>query len=347
MCPTVLVLHFTKTHGCYTTYLQIPLGVSLTRCKTSHPQVHQSMFIFHRPSSSQNRLPTFALPLPFHVPTLFSLSGLVSDWHSVSYKKRALFLSGEPSLPLVDHKRNTERKCVGQFGWWCACTCLANPPFASGPLLPLRDVPERSEMSIKLSARVSFHALHPPPSSSCYLWCYSGTTGEDGEGGREPVLSSSFTPPLSHPPFTSGFSFIRTLLLLPHLPLHPGIWWGWVVAGLVVELAVGPRGWVEVYIVAGGLEALQVHVKVTLRGTPSSMNLVLVAGLILVVAAVRWRRILERGVGFWWQALRRYLERRRAQSLQMTTHDWSKSPQVRVRGVLGTMRFLMWHCTLL
>lgn len=84
MCPTVLVLHFTKTHGCYTTYLQIPLGVSLTRCKTSHPQVHQSTFIFHRPSSSQNRLPTFALALPFHVPTLFSLSGLVSDWHSVS-----------------------------------------------------------------------------------------------------------------------------------------------------------------------------------------------------------------------------------------------------------------------
>lgn len=84
MCPTVLVLHFTKTHGCYTTYLQIPLGVSLTRCKTSHPQVHQSTFIFHRPSSSQNRLPTFALALPFHVSTLFSLSGLVSDWHSVS-----------------------------------------------------------------------------------------------------------------------------------------------------------------------------------------------------------------------------------------------------------------------
>lgn len=69
-------------------------------------------------------------------------------------------------------------------------------------------------------------------------------------------------------------------------------------AGLIVELAVGPRGRVEVYIVAGGLEALEVHVEVTLRGATSCVNLVLVEGLVLVVSAVRRGRILERRVGF-------------------------------------------------
>lgn len=69
-------------------------------------------------------------------------------------------------------------------------------------------------------------------------------------------------------------------------------------AGLIVELAVGPRRRVEVYIVAGGLETLQVHVEFTLWGSPSCMNLVLIESLILVVAVVRWGRILERGVRF-------------------------------------------------
>ena len=68
-------------------------------------------------------------------------------------------------------------------------------------------------------------------------------------------------------------------------------------AGLIVELAVGPRGGVEVYIVAGGFEALQVHVEVTLRGAPSWVNLVLVEGLVLVVDAVGRGRVLERRVG--------------------------------------------------
>lgn len=68
-------------------------------------------------------------------------------------------------------------------------------------------------------------------------------------------------------------------------------------AGLVVELAIGPRGRVEVYVVAGGLEALQVHVEVTLRGPPPRVNLVLVEGLVLVVDAVGRGRVLEGRVG--------------------------------------------------
>lgn len=75
-------------------------------------------------------------------------------------------------------------------------------------------------------------------------------------------------------------------------------------AGLVVELAVGPRRRVEVYIVSGGLEALQVHVQVALRGAPSRMHLVLIEGLVLVVAVVRQGRVLERRVGLCRKALR-------------------------------------------
>lgn len=68
-------------------------------------------------------------------------------------------------------------------------------------------------------------------------------------------------------------------------------------AGLVVELAVGPRGRVEVDIVSGGLQALQVHVEFALWGAPPRMNLVLVEGLVLIAAAVIWGRVLERRVG--------------------------------------------------
>lgn len=35
---------------------------------------------------------------------------------------------------------------------------------------------------------------------------------------------------------------IFLLLLHPHLASDPRVWRGWVVAGLVVELTVGPRG---------------------------------------------------------------------------------------------------------
>lgn len=79
-------------------------------------------------------------------------------------------------------------------------------------------------------------------------------------------------------------------------------------AGLVVELAVGPRRRVEVYIVSSGLEALQVHVQVPLRGAPSSVDLVLVEGLVLVVAVVGQGRVLEWRVGLCRQALRGHLE---------------------------------------
>lgn len=128
------------------------------------------------------------------------------------------------------------------------------------------------------------------------------------EGDCPQLLSSTF----KTTPLLSCFPYIHPLLLLPqilhpHLPSDPGVWWGWIVAGLIVELAVGPRGWVEVYIVAGGLETRQVHVKVPLRGASSGVNLVLIEGLVLVVDAVGRRRILERRVGLWRQALRRHL----------------------------------------
>lgn len=67
----------------------------------------------------------FAFTLSLHVPTLSA-----HLLRSVSVRTLrggdgglSVSLSAEPSLPVVDHKLNTERKCVGQFGWWCACTC--------------------------------------------------------------------------------------------------------------------------------------------------------------------------------------------------------------------------------
>ena len=68
-------------------------------------------------------------------------------------------------------------------------------------------------------------------------------------------------------------------------------------AGLVVELAVGPRGRVEVHVVACGLEALQVHAEVSLRAPPAAVHLVPEVGLVLVAAAVSGGRVSERRVG--------------------------------------------------
>lgn len=54
-------------------------------------------------------------------------------------------------LAVVDHKLNTERKCVCRFCWWCACTCMAAPSLSSAPLLsplpPPSGVSERRGMS--------------------------------------------------------------------------------------------------------------------------------------------------------------------------------------------------------
>lgn len=150
-----------------------------------------------------------------------------------------------------------------------------------------------------------------------------------GRKGRETVLLSSLLL-FKLPP-----SPIHLLLLHPHLPLDPGVWWSRIVAGLIVELAVGPWGWVEVYIVAGGLEALQVHVEVSLRWAPGGMNLVLVESLVLVVDAVRRGRILERRVRFWRQALRRDLYKEKQRSLLSEKQDYDG--QVQTIMTLGYM----------
>lgn len=137
-----------------------------------------------------------------------------------------------------------------------------------------------------------------------------GPKGRVGMKGSSPVdllpsCSSNYTVrcPSSILPL-----LVHLQIIHPRLLLDPGVWWGWIVAGLIVELAVGPRRWVEVYIIAGGFQTLQVHVEFTLRGAPSSVNLDLIEGLVFVVATVGWGRVLERWVGLWRQALRRQLQ---------------------------------------
>lgn len=140
-----------------------------------------------------------------------------------------VFLSAEPCLEVVDHKLNTERNGVCRFCWWCACTCMAVPLFASGlhlsPLPPTSDVSERSVMSYIFS---SFLLSCAPSSPSVVLLPMMLLRNyRRGWGGREIVLLASVLHLLNYPS-TVLFSLIHSLLLLlllhPHLPLDPGVW---------------------------------------------------------------------------------------------------------------------------
>lgn len=62
------------------------------------------------------------------------------------------------------------------------------------------------------------------------------------------------------------------------------------------------------------------HVEVSLGAAPSAMHLVLKVGLVLVVAVVRWGRVLEWRVGLRRQPLRRHL-REKVQDLMRPKYD--------------------------
>lgn len=107
--------------------------------------------------------------------------------------RRSFCLLNLPAV--VDHKLNTEHKCVGDVhahAWPLLCLGFAAPSSLSSSCLLTAPPP-------------------PPPPLSCYQWCYSGTTG-GGWGGRETVLSSSHY--LFFNSFTVLLSIIHPLLLL-------------------------------------------------------------------------------------------------------------------------------------
>lgn len=314
-CPTalLLVLHITTVHVTIAHIYRSLLVISDTFCSPSQNLLSSSPLI-HFPLSMSFYIPIYSIS-HFILPLLLTLSSYLSLSHSVSRGLKVQevfsFLSA-----VVDHKLNTERKCVRWFCWWCACTCMA------ALLLPIQSsfCPLSLLLQMSLERSVGSCLLSSAPSSPSsvllpmmLLRNYKGRMRREGNC----VLSDSFLHLLKYPLYHLAFfhSSIHSsihplpLLLLHHplLPLDPGVWWGWIVAGLIVELAVGPRRWVEVYIVAGGFEALQVHVEIALRGAPSWVNLVLVESLVLEVDAVRRGRVLERRVGFWRHALRRDL----------------------------------------
>lgn len=77
------------------------------------------------------------------------------------------------------------------------------------------------------------------------------------------------------------------------LPLHPGVGRGGIVTRLIVEFAVGSRGWVEVHVVASGLEA-EVQGAVC-GGRGALVRLVLIITFLKICS---WRS-LEGRVGLW------------------------------------------------
>lgn len=175
------MLHVTKSH------VAIP---HIYRFSPFHScYIHRSVF------NSFTVLPLTLFLTPFMSQSCLSLL------HSVSRSLRLseVFLSAEPSL-LVDRKLNTEIKRVCQFGWWCACTCMAISLFASwSSFVPFSLLPSGvSEMSLLTSS---------PFLDPRYLWCYSGATGEDKDGGSWSFLllscllwTSVFLHPSSPPP---------------------------------------------------------------------------------------------------------------------------------------------------
>ena len=143
-CPTalLLVLHITKSHVAIPHIYRFLLGISHTfhpQSKTFHPRVHWFSFtvLLHSLTSS----PSLPSCFPSCSPSRFTFciqrpsgAGALSVCWNL--------------LAVVDHKLNTERKCVCQFCWWCACTCMAAPLLASlSALPPPSDVSDRSVMS--------------------------------------------------------------------------------------------------------------------------------------------------------------------------------------------------------
>ena len=324
-CPTALplVLHITKSH------VAIPHIYSFLPHPTRDPKpsVPESPRLF---LSSIVLLHLNTTVFPTSPLTLFLPLSLTASISFTCCIQRPSGAWGQSVLSTFSSScwsqtKHREKMCPSVFvgGVHAHAWPLLRLPLVllCAPLSP----PSERAMSHIFSPRLLSCA---PSSSSVVLlptvWCYSGTMEEDGEEGT--VLLSCFLHlfklihcPFSLPPFSPPPP--------PPPPSHPGVWWGWIVAGLVVELTVGPRGWVEVYIVASGLEALQVHVEVTLRRAPSHVNLVLVEGLVLVAAAVGRRGVLERRVGLWGQALTRDLRTQQQSQLRIkqdTKPSWSQ-----------------------
>lgn len=200
ICPTalLLVLHITKSHVAIPHIYTSFLGISHTfhlQSKTFRPQVHWSIFLLHCPSSSLQISLFFYLPLRvlsscpsllccvsrgLQVQELFlSADSLSSSWSQTKHRKKMCL-----SVLLV--------VCMHMHGRSSVLFCSSFVP------CPSSDVSECNVLVFP--PHVSFPALHPPPPSSCYLCCYSGTAGEGWEGNC-PLI---FSPPLFKLPPSSS-----------------------------------------------------------------------------------------------------------------------------------------------
>lgn len=128
-CPTtlLLVLHVTKSHVAIPHIYRFLLGVSNSR--NPKPTVLHSTDPFFLLSL------TFFISMyfPFFQSIPFTLCRHVRPSHALhleAFRCRRSFCLLH-LLAEVDHKLNTERKCVC---WWCACTCMAASLF--GPVAP-------------------------------------------------------------------------------------------------------------------------------------------------------------------------------------------------------------------
>lgn len=167
-CPTalLLVLDITASHVAIPHIYRLH-SVSLT-CFVSitKPPIPVPSSIF--PLSPSLLIPVHDLCISFTFPDPSKPSSLFTFCLQKTFRSPEVFLPAGPSLPVANHKPNTERKRVCQFGWWCACTCMAAPPVASGHLLfPLPRPSDVSERSFMSSPHVYLRVLLPP--SSCYL----------------------------------------------------------------------------------------------------------------------------------------------------------------------------------
>lgn len=149
---------------------------------------------------------TLCLPLPFcSVCLLGFVSRAAGCWRSTV----SVCWTFSSCRPQTKHRgENVSIVCC----WW-SCTCVTAHPSLLPP--PSHVSPRTLTCLLLVSPLPRFLC---PLQSSCYLWCYSGTAREDGEGGKLSLHVPSSTK-IHHPLFSSIHA--PKLLLHPHLPFRP------------------------------------------------------------------------------------------------------------------------------
>lgn len=152
----------------------IPFALSLSHL-TFLCQIYPSLPLLSPPIHSLSNSEKYISLFLTH-PSIMSVSFLPFTPRPLGAGGFFSFQSAEPSRSQTETQKE-KRVCL-----WCACTCMAAPPSSSGP-----------PSSLSLLPQMSLEEADSPllsSSSSCYLWCYSGTTGAM-EGRENNVLSSS------------------------------------------------------------------------------------------------------------------------------------------------------------